>query len=359
MSATVRQSRNGRHWLRATQAALVALLALATVPLAQAPAAASTDTRAVTGTGCHESTSWSVQLLSAYVTESANCLAIEASSTARPYGVAVLGSTSADVGLGLPSAPGAVTVTLDCMVIEDLSWGSRVFASGADAAGTRHYVTLTAPLTYSGFVAGPANGPAPCGAWDYTAQNGVDVDGGLTPRLTAGAFQVTPPAVGSNALPTASFTHRCDGLTCTFDATGSSDPDGSVVSYRWAFGDYSFGSGATVTNTYPRHREDYQVRLTVVDNRGGAHETVRTVATNTSPAFTLAAHVLPQGKRLKVVLEWVGGLTSTVHISRDSAHLATVQNDGSHSDLPSAGTHTYQVCDATRTRCSNVVTVTV
>jgi PKD repeat protein len=53
-----------------------------------------------------------------------------------------------------------------------------------------------------------------------------------------------------NQAPTASFTYSCTDLSCSFDGTGSSDPDGEIVTYSWTFGDGGTGSGATITHAY-------------------------------------------------------------------------------------------------------------
>ncbi|WP_246555587.1 PKD domain-containing protein [Nonomuraea jabiensis] len=76
---------------------------------------------------------------------------------------------------------------------------------------------------------------------------------------------------GTNRPPVASFTHACDDTTisCTFNASGSSDPDGSVASYAWDFGDGATGTGARPSHTYASPG-DYRVRLTVTDNKGAA-----------------------------------------------------------------------------------------
>ena len=55
--------------------------------------------------------------------------------------------------------------------------------------------------------------------------------------------------------------------TFTFDGSGSSDPDGSIVSYYWDFNDGSDAYGEIVTHTYTT-AETYIVTLTVTDNGG-------------------------------------------------------------------------------------------
>lgn len=71
--------------------------------------------------------------------------------------------------------------------------------------------------------------------------------------------------------PTAAFTHTPQAgkppLNVSFDASTSSDSDGTIVSYTWDFGDGSFGSGVKTTHTYYQ-KEVYTVTLTVVDNDG-------------------------------------------------------------------------------------------
>lgn len=51
----------------------------------------------------------------------------------------------------------------------------------------------------------------------------------------------------------------------TFDATASYDPDGTIVSYEWTFGDGGADSGEIVTYKYTS-LGTYQVNLTVTDN---------------------------------------------------------------------------------------------
>jgi len=56
-------------------------------------------------------------------------------------------------------------------------------------------------------------------------------------------------------------------LPVSFSATGSSDPDGTIASYAWNFGDGSAGTGASPSQTYTVAGE-YVAELTVTDNQG-------------------------------------------------------------------------------------------
>lgn len=71
----------------------------------------------------------------------------------------------------------------------------------------------------------------------------------------------------TNQPPNAAFTSSTDGFEVTFDASNSSNPDGSIVSYEWDFGDGSTGSGKKITHTFDSHI-DVTVELTVTDNDG-------------------------------------------------------------------------------------------
>ncbi|MGK7296126.1 MAG: PKD domain-containing protein [Candidatus Wenzhouxiangella sp. M2_3B_020] len=73
--------------------------------------------------------------------------------------------------------------------------------------------------------------------------------------------------VATNSPPTASFSASTSGLTASFDAGGSSDPDGSISSYSWDFGDGAGGSGSNPSHTYTADGT-YTVTLTVMDNDG-------------------------------------------------------------------------------------------
>jgi RHS repeat-associated protein len=62
----------------------------------------------------------------------------------------------------------------------------------------------------------------------------------------------------------------------SFNGGGSSDPDGTIVSYSWNFGDGGTGSGTTPTHAYAANG-NYTVTLTVTDN-AGAQASAQTTA---------------------------------------------------------------------------------
>jgi len=156
-----------------------------------------------------------------------------------------------------------------------------------------------------------------------------------------------------NMPPQASFAVTCTGLTCSFDGSGSADPDGSITSYGWVFGDGASGSGKTVSHTYGR-AGGHTVTLTVTDNVGATGSDAQ--AAN---PISLSARGYKQNGLQKVDLSWSGPSGASFDVSRDGVTIATVQastyTDSINNKGP--GTYTYQVCAPTTSSCSNQVTV--
>jgi serine protease len=59
-----------------------------------------------------------------------------------------------------------------------------------------------------------------------------------------------------------------EDVAISFDASGSSDPDGDALSYTWDFGDGTVGSGVNPLHAYS-WGDSFTVTLTVSDGRGG------------------------------------------------------------------------------------------
>jgi len=74
-----------------------------------------------------------------------------------------------------------------------------------------------------------------------------------------------------NQLPIADFSYSCSDLKCDFDASQSSDPDGSITSYLWEFVEGGVGStaltGMLASHTFSQAGTK-QIHLTVTDNLG-------------------------------------------------------------------------------------------
>ncbi len=87
--------------------------------------------------------------------------------------------------------------------------------------------------------------------------------------------------VRANQKPVAAFTSSANDLRATFDASGSTDADGSVVGYAWEFGDGTTGTGSTAAHTYAA-AGTYAVTLTVTDD-DGVTDTVTREVTVTAP----------------------------------------------------------------------------
>ena len=146
----------------------------------------------------------------------------------------------------------------DDRTISTYAW---TFGDGATATG------ITASRTYAG--------KAP-----YTVTLTVTDDQGVARTLSK--------TVVPNTAPTASFTVVCPTTTCSFDASASADPDGTIATYAWAFGDGTTGTGVTTSHTYP-DLAPRTVSLTVTDNDGATGTTTRSARGNQPPTASFTA----------------------------------------------------------------------
>jgi PKD repeat protein len=140
-------------------------------------------------------------------------------------------------------------------------------------------------VDFDGTASSDSDGTIASYSWDF---GDGDVGSGATASHTyanGGTYQVTLKVTdnrGSDAIqtasvtvappnepPTADFTAAVDWLSVTLDASGSNDPDGTIEGYSWAFGDGGSAIGKQPTHQYSQPG-DYEITLTVTDNRGGS-----------------------------------------------------------------------------------------
>lgn len=130
-------------------------------------------------------------------------------------------------------------------------------------------------------------------------------DSGATAELAETVSVSEPPP---NAEPSAEFSVDVTDLLVAVDASGSSDPDGEIVSYSWDFGDGQSSADAVATHTYQEPGQ-YEVTLTVVDDDGATNTATQEVSV-VRPAENVApeAKLVLQVNQLTITAD---GTTST------------------------------------------------
>lgn len=141
-------------------------------------------------------------------------------------------------------------------------------------------------------------------AGTYTTTLTVTDSKGLTSSTTT-PIVVTAPTV-ANKIPTAKITATpttgAAPLTVKFDATGSADSDGSIVSYIWTFGDGSTASGSSASHTYTT-AANYTATLKVVDNLGASSSTTTAIAAQS--AVPAASSIKMESGEVDIDHNWV------------------------------------------------------
>ena len=141
----------------------------------------------------------------------------------------------------------------------------------------------------------PHNGTAQ--VWQLTAANNINrladisfIGNSFSAALPAQSITlIVLPAASANQSPTASLTAipavGNAPLTVVFDGSASLDPDGSITSYAWNFGDGATASGVTTSHIYGTPGS-YTARLTVADNLGALNSLttiIQVSATSANP----------------------------------------------------------------------------
>src|SRR5690625_1632334 len=114
-------------------------------------------------------------------------------------------------------------------------------------------------------------------AGEYEVGLQVTDDAGATGSVTR---QIT---VVANQAPEPAFEATVNHLQASFDASASTDPDGTITSYEWDFGDEEFGSGVNPVHEYAS-AGTYDVTLTVTDDDGATANLTQPVSVSEPPA---------------------------------------------------------------------------
>ena len=199
----------------------------------------------------------------------------------RPGDVDMFSFSASAGSVTITLSPAARSANLDA-VIELRNAANQVLATSnpVDALNASISATLPAEGLYYVSVTGTGKGdPLGTGYSNYGSL------GQYALAISAATSINQPPVAVLGAAPTSGTVP----LTVQFSAAGSSDPDGSIVSYQWSFGDGSTASGATATKVYNTAGR-FSAELRVTDNAGLT--AVRSVNIDaTAPFVTVTSRV--------------------------------------------------------------------
>lgn len=166
-------------------------------------------------------------------------------------------------------------------------------------------VYLTVSDNTSGYPAGIKNFVLINGA-NQTQSNAL-MSGTVSTDASSATVSLVSDPNSLNASPVASFSASSYSgqapLAVNFDASSSYDPDGTIQSYQWSFGDGTTGPGAYTTHSYPAG--SFTAMLTVTDNDGATNSKSVTIVSSapvsnvdtTAPTVTLTSP--SNGARIK------------------------------------------------------------
>ncbi len=194
-------------------------------------------------------------------------------------------------GGGTTTANFVVTLSTPSASAQSVSFAT---ANGSAAAGT-DYVALSGVLTFAAgetqkIVGITVTGDAvqePDETFLVTLSTpsaGIDVlDGDALGTILNDDL---PPNVLPVAVASPTSASGVAPLTVTFTGSTSYDPDGSIASYAWTFGDGTSSTAANPSHTYTTPGT-YTAILTVTDNRGGTDAAQVAITVSQSPALVM------------------------------------------------------------------------
>lgn len=201
--------------------------------------------------------------------------------------------------------------------------------------------------------------------WDFGDGSGVTT---LTPTAThaftsPGSHTITLTVAGQTATqpfyvlhdPSVTFTHPKDpvlpGQRISFDAGGSTDPDGTIASWQWSFGDGTGGSGKSALHAYTL-AGNYNVTLTELDNNGSiASASARMIVRKrTRPAARLLRTGRPSLLRARNRLLLITGRSLRCYTARCAVSMTALARLASRPRWIGAGSMTVRAGRTARLR---------
>ena len=180
-----------------------------------------------------------------------------------------------------------------------------------------------------------------------------------------------PPTAVISAVPTTGVAP----LSVAFNSSGSSDPDGTIATWAWSFGDGTSGSGPVITHVYSA-AGFYIATLTVTDNGGASSTTSATISVTPGASRVPAAPTnlaASSSTRARINLTWINTATNatSITVQRCSgstctgfvavAQLAATAKSWTDSGVKSRSTYRYRVSAsnaAGRSPYSNIASAT-
>jgi DNA/RNA endonuclease G (NUC1) len=201
------------------------------------------------------------------------------------------------------------------------------------------------------------------------AQSGYDLLALLADDVEAAVESNTQPPL---ATATGPINALAEGGTASFSAAGSLDPNGTIASFSWDFGDGGAATGETVTHVYAQDGT-YTARLTITDNDGLTDtatmvvnvtnvvpvvNTVPNASVNVGVAYTVSGTFQdPGADAWTATVNWgdgsapssvaLGGRSFTLTHTYATADLYTVTVTIADDDSSAASTHSVTVVQPT------------
>lgn len=203
------------------------------------------------------------------------------------------------------------------------------------------------------------------GNYNWTDDSG---DGTKEPLLDVGFFGATLIPVGAaNTPPVVSITSPANGASftsgtpITFNGTANDREDGNLNSSMVWTSNVDGQIGTLESCSASLSAGTHTITASATDSVGatGSDSITITVASGSGDAITLRVSAYKIKNAKYADLTWSGATSTNVDLYRGGSKIVTTANDGTYSDSvldKSVKSASYQVCEAGKTICSNVVT---